>query len=154
MAVFEALGWADEHALSPQEVRLRMIWRRSFSWRPPLTNRTVLSLEGRRLGTPDLVDETYRMGAEYDGAEHRKRARHRRDVRRLDAFQRAGLEIATFVGEDLDDEALVVDRLRATRERALQRERRWRLAPPGPSLDERLDLRDHLRALSEQGHDL
>jgi len=150
MEVIEALGWANEGAQSPQEVRLRMIWRRRFSWPEPLTNRTVLSLDGRRLGTPDLVDETWGMGAEFDGAEHRKRARHRRDVRRLDDFQRAGLEIATFVGADLDDEELVVDRLRATRDRATQRERRWRLAPPGPSLDERLDLRDHLRAVAEE----
>ena len=99
-------------------MRLRLIWRRRFSWPPPLANRTVVDLGGRRLGTPDLVSEDLGMGAEYDGAEHRERGRHRRDVRRLDDFQRAGLEIATFVGEDLDDEELVVGRLRAARERA------------------------------------
>ena len=93
------------------------------------------------------------MGAELDGAEHRKRGRHRRDVRRLDDFQRAGLEIATFVGGDLDDEDLVVDRLRATRERAGRLPRRWRLASPGPSLDERLDERDHMIALLEGNAD-
>ena len=53
------------------------------------------------------------------------------------------------MGQDLDDEELVVDRLRATRERAGRLPRRWRLAPPGLSLDERLDERDHMIALAE-----
>jgi len=149
MAVLRANRWADEGAASPQEVRLRLIWRRRFSWSPPMTNRTVLSLDGRRLGTPDLVDERLGMGAEHDGAEHRHRDRHRRDVRRLDDFGRVGLQIATFVGADLHDEELVVDRLRAARDRVPGPGRRWRLAPPGPTLDERLDRRDHLRALAE-----
>jgi hypothetical protein len=149
--VIQALWWADERADSPQEVRLRLIWRRRFSWPPPLVNHTVLDLSGRRLGTPDLVSVDLGMGAEYDGAEHRRRGRHRRDVRRLDDFQRAGLEIATFVGEDLDDEELVVDRLRATARRAGRLPRRWTVAPPGHSLDERLDHRDHMIALAEAG---
>jgi len=149
MKVVEALGWADERAMSPQEVRLRLIWRRRFSSPPPLTNRTVLAVDGRRLGTPDLVDERLGMGAEFDGAEHRHRRRHRVDVRRLDDFQRAGLEIASFVGQDIDDEELVVDRLRATAARAGRLPQRWRLAAPGPSLDERLDERDLMRALAE-----
>jgi hypothetical protein len=147
--VIQALGWADEGAMSPQEVRLRLVWRRRFSWPPPLTNRAVLAVDGRRLGTPDLVDARLGIGAEFDGAEHRRSGRHRVDVRRLDDFQRAGLEIATFVGADIEDEELVVDRLRATAARAGRLPRRWRLAAPGPSLDERLDHRDHLRALAE-----
>ena len=113
----------------------------------------MVDLDSRPIGTPDLVDERLGIGAEFDGAEHRRRGRHRRDVRRLDDFQRAGLEVATFVGEDLDDEQLVVDRLRTTAERAGRLPRRWRLADPGPSLDERLDHRDHLIAMVE-GADL
>jgi hypothetical protein len=149
MLVIDACWWADERAQSPQEVRLRLIWRRRFGWPPPEVNRTVVDLGGRRLGTPDLVSEDLGMGAEFDGAEHRHRGRHRRDVRRLDDFQRAGLEIATFVGDDLDDEDLVVERLRATCERAGRLPRRWRLLPPGATLDERLDERDHRIALVE-----
>jgi hypothetical protein len=152
-STIEPLRWASEDALSPPEVRLRLVWRRRFDWAPPLANRTVLLLDGRRLGTPDLVSERLGMGAEFDGAEHRGRTRHRRDVGRLDDFQRAGLEIATFVGEDLEDEDLVEGRLRAAHERAQRAERRWKLAPRGPSLDERLDLRDHLRALAEGAGD-
>ena len=149
MLVVEATWWADERARSPREVRLRLIWRRRFSWPAPWGNRTVLDLEGRTLGTPDLIDERLGVAAEYDGAEHRRRGRHRRDVRRLDDFQRAGLEVATFVGEDLDDERLVADRLRAAAQRAGRLPRRWRLADPGPTLDERLDHRDHLIAMAE-----
>jgi hypothetical protein len=147
MLVVGTLGWCDEDAASPAEVRLRLIWRRLFDGAPPLANRVVLSAGGRRLGTPDLVSERLGMGAEFDGEEHRKRARHRRDVRRLDEFLGAGLEMATFVGQDLDDEELVVARLAATARRAGRLERTWKLAPAGPSLDERLDLRDHLRNL-------
>lgn len=150
MLVIVALGWADERARSPQEVRLRMIWRRRFSSPAPLVNRGILGPDGRRLGTPDLLDKRLGMGAEFDGAEHRDRRRHRIDLRRLDDFQRAGLEIATFVGADLDDEELVASRLRATRERAGRLPRLWQPAPPGPSLDERLDRRDLLRALAEE----
>jgi hypothetical protein len=147
--VIEALAWASERSESPQEVRLRMIWRQRFNRAAPEVNRTVVDADGRPLGRPDLVDPRLGMGAEFDGAEPRTRARHRRDVRRLDDFQRAGLEVAVFVGADLDDEELVVDRLRATRARAGRLPRRWRLAPPGPSLDERLDERDRMIALHE-----
>jgi hypothetical protein len=150
LLVVTASSWADERARSPQEVRLRLIWRRRFNYLPPLVNWGVLGPDGRRLGTPDLLDERLGMGAEFDGAEHRDRRRHRVDVRRLDDFQRAGLEIATFMGADLDDEELVVGRLRATRERAGRMPRLWRPAPPGPSLDERLDHRDFLRTLAEE----
>jgi hypothetical protein len=149
MLVLEALSWASERAESPQEVRLRMIWRRRFSATRPEVNRVILDDAGRRLGKPDLVDPDLEMGAEFDGAEHRARARHRRDVRRLDDFLRAGLEIAVFVGADLDDEDLVVDRLQATRARAGRVPRRWKLAPPGRSLDERLDERDRMIAFHE-----
>jgi hypothetical protein len=149
MLVLEAASWADEGAESPQETRLRLIWRRCFDASAPHVNRTVLDEAGRRLGRPDMLSVRLGMGAEFDGAEHRRRARHRRDVRRLDDFQRAGLEIATFVGEDLDDERLVVRRLRAARERAGRLPRRWSLAPPRPCLDERLDQRDRMIALAE-----
>ena len=54
-----------------QEVRLRLLWRRLFNPREPAVNRTVLDDDGRRLGTPDLVDEELEMEAEFDGAEHR-----------------------------------------------------------------------------------
>lgn len=147
--VIEALDWAAEDAESPQEVRLRLIWRRRFNWPAPLLNRAVVDDSGRVLGRPDLIDPQLEMGAEYDGANHRDRARHRRDVRRLDDFLNAGLEIATFVGADLDDEKLVVRRLEATRARAGRLPKRWRLVPPGPSLDERLDERDRMLALHE-----
>jgi hypothetical protein len=147
--VLVALSWANEHAESPQEVLLRLIWRRLFNLREPLVNRTVVDDSGRRLGRPDLVDEQLGMGAEFDGAEHRTRGRHQRDVRRLDDFQNAGLEIATFVGAYLRDERLVVDRLRAARARAGRLPRHWRLAPAGPSLDERLDRRDVMMAMAE-----
>ncbi len=149
MLVIEALEWAAEAVESPQETRLRLIWRRHFHWPTPMVNRTVVDDAGRVLGKPDLIDPILEMGAEFDGAVHRTRSRHRRDVRRLDDFLNAGLEIASFVGADLDDEDLVVRRLRAAQARAGRLPRRWRLLPPGPSLDEHLDERARMIALHE-----
>jgi hypothetical protein len=91
---------------------------------------------------------------DFDGADHRTIRRHRRDVRREDLFRRVGLEYFAVVGADLDDEQLVRDRMEATRVRAGLLPRAWWLATPGPTLDERLDLRDVMRDLAEDGHRL
>ena len=147
MLVLEALSWCDEGADSPQEVRLRLIWRRRFSWTSPLTNRTVLDPRGPQAGTSRPGQR--RAG---DGGGVRRRrpplaspASHRRTPsRRLPASRSGDRDVR---GEDLDAEDLVAERLRATYERVRDAERRWRLAPPGPSLDDRLDHRDFLRDL-------
>ena len=148
-AVTEALWWADEHAWSPQEVRLRMIWRRVIRAKP-LCNRPVLDLDGGLIGIPDLLDEESGMAGEFNGAVHRTRTRYQRDVHREDKFRRAGLEPFTVVGDDLDNEALVIDRMQAARERAGRNPRRWVVAAEArPTLDERLDLRDRALRLAD-----
>lgn len=142
-----ALCWADEHSRSPMETRLRLIWTRRAGWRRPLCNRTVLDLDGNFLGVPDLLDEARGVAGEFNGAEHRTRRRHQHDVSREDKFRRAGLEMFTVVGADVDDEDLVVDRMRAARARAGLLPRRWVVAPDDElCLDDRLDLRDLVRA--------
>ena len=148
--VLWALTWADEHALSPQEVRLRMIWRQTAGWPAPLCNPTLVDLDGRFIGVPDLLDVASGVVGEFSGAAHRDRARHRRDVARDGRFREAGLEPFEVVGADLADRDLVVRRMREARRRAGRHPRHWVVVPdPGPSLDDRLDLRDHLRAMAE-----
>jgi hypothetical protein len=142
-----ALEHADEHALSPQEVRLRLLWKRIFGTTRLLSNPTVLDTSGRFVGMPDLLEESSGVAGEFVGAVHRTRAQHRKDVARADRFRRVGLEPVEFVGADLDDDDLVAARIHAARERAGRNPRRWTVAPAdGPSLDDRLDLRDRLRS--------
>jgi hypothetical protein len=148
--VVTALGQADEGSRSPMETRFRQVWRRA-GWPRPLCNRGVLDGRGRLIGVPDLLDQRRGIAGEFDGADHRAIGRHRRDVRREDLFRRVGLEYFAVVGADLDDEQLVHERMEATRARAGLLPRAWHLAPPGPSLDERLDQRDFMRELAEGG---
>lgn len=144
-----ALDHASETSRSPAEPRFRLIWEVDAGWPRPLCNRPVQDLEGRLLGVPDLIDDELGIVGEYDGADHRTRRRHRRDVEREAAFRRAGLECVTVVGEDLHEPALVVDRMQAARSRAGARPRAWRLGPLGPTLDERLDEQDQARSMVE-----
>jgi hypothetical protein len=145
--VLWALHHADEHVLSPQEVRLRLLWQRRCGPTRLLCNPTVLDDEGRYVGMPDLLEEATGTVGEFVGAVHRTRAQHRKDVARADRFRRVGLEPAEFVGRDLHAEGLVEARIRGARERAGRHPRRWVVAPREEmSLDDRLDLRDLLRA--------
>ncbi len=126
----EALRLADGRSRSPAESRLRLVWVLDAGRPPPLCNARVLDEHGRLLGVPDLLDPDAGVVGEFDGAEHRTRERHRRDVAREDAFRRAGLETCTAVGHDLHQTATLVDRIGAAYERAGARPRRWRLGPP------------------------
>lgn len=144
-----ALDLADEHSASPQESRLRLVWQLDAGWARPLVNRDVLALDGRFLGRPDLLDADRGIVGEYDGAAHRDRARHRRDVRREDLFRRAGLEYVEVVGDDLRHPALVVERMEAAAARAGRLPRRWQLGPAPVPLDDRLDHRDAMTRLAE-----
>ncbi len=145
-----ALSGADEHVRSPQEVRLRLLWQRLCGPTSLTCNPTVLDASGRFVGMPDLLEERTGVAGEFLGAVHRSRAQHRKDVARADRFRRTGIEPVEFVGADLDDEELVMVRIRSARERARRHPRDWVVAPDqGPSLDDRLALKDHLRARHE-----
>ncbi len=128
--VWEALRLSDEHSLSPQETRLRLIWVLDAGLPPPLSNPRVYStVSARFVGMPDLLESDTGMVAEYDGGMHRTPARHRRDTSRLDRLADAGLEVCTVVGADLFDVRRVVARLRATYSRAGQRQASWVAEP-------------------------
>jgi len=145
--VLWALEHCDERALSPQEVRLRLVWGKVCGPSRLLCNPTVLDSEGRFVGMPDLLEVATGVAGEFVGAVHRTRDQHRKDVARADRFRRAGLEPVEFVGADVGDEALVAARIQAARERAGRNARGWVVAQEqGLSLDDRLDARDQLEA--------
>ncbi|QBR93172.1 hypothetical protein [Nocardioides euryhalodurans] len=129
----DALALSSEGFRSGPEVYLFLRWVLDAGLPVPLVNRPVFDLRGRLLGYPDLLDPVAGVVGEYDGAAHRGRDRHRRDVAREQCFRDVGLEYFTVVAGDLSDERLVVDRIRSTRARARfgsPSERQWTLAPP------------------------
>ncbi|MFN8195229.1 MAG: hypothetical protein U0R80_13215 [Nocardioidaceae bacterium] len=141
-----ALALASNHSRSPQETRLRVLWLVDAELPPPLVNQPVFDLGGNLIGYPDLLDEEAGLVVEYDGADHRRTERRRRDVSRADAFRDVGLEVVEVVGGQLSNRPGTVDRLLAARRRArfaAPSRRRWTLQPPPwwpvePTLDERL----------------
>ena len=85
--VRRALPLASEHSRSPQETRLGLVWVIDAGLPPPLVNRAVQDRSGRLVGVADLLDVEAGVAGEYDGAVHRARARHRKDVERLERFR-------------------------------------------------------------------
>lgn len=141
--VKEAVEMSCEGCRSPQEDRFRIIWEYAAGWGRPLVNRTLVDLDGRFLGTPDLFDPVRGVVGEYAGADHRDADRHARDIEREADLRDAGLEYVEVVGRDLGDERRVVRRMENAAARAVHLEPRWRLVPPsGPTLDELLDRRE------------
>ena len=116
--VSDAAVLADPRSLSPKETLLRLIWRLDARLPAPRSNWPVADDAGTFIGRPDLLCEELAVVGEYDGADHRTRARHRDDVRRDELFRRVGLEPFRVVGADLDDISLVVERMRAAVRRA------------------------------------
>jgi hypothetical protein len=148
-AVLAALAHADEHSLSPQETRMRLVWVLDGGFPRPLCNPTIYTVAGEVLGMPDLLDPEAGVAGEYDGAMHRSRARHRRDVGRAERFLRVGLETYVMVAGDTVRDQL--ERMEAAYLRSRGRpadQRSWTLEPPPwvpppplTSLDDELDLR-------------
>lgn len=140
--VRRALDLASEHSWSPQETRLRLVWRIDAGLPDPLPNCPVHGLDGSLLGTADLLDAEAGLVAEFDGADHRRVRRHARDIAKEDRFRRHGLEVARVTGLDLADVPLVVRRLQEARSRARflpPAQRRWQARP--------------MQGLSERRHD-
>jgi hypothetical protein len=127
----EALPLCDENAWSPKEVDLRLDWQIEANRPRPLTNAPVFDLNGRHLGTPDLIDPVAGVYGEYDGTLHLAGAQRARDVQREAVFRAAGLEGVTALAGDRTD--TLVDRIQAAygRAQALPVERRkWTTDPP------------------------
>ncbi len=146
-----ALDLASEHALSPNEVRLRMIWVLDAGLEPPLVNCPVYDLAGRLLGVVDLLDERAGMAAEFDGADHRTAGRQTADVRKEARLRQLGLEMTRVTGMELPQRSTVAERLHEARGRASftpPAERLWVARPPAGDLHQRIQEREALRELN------
>lgn len=146
-----ALELATEHFRSPNEVRVYLVWRLDADLPAPWPNANVYNRQGRLLGIADLLDPEAGLAVEYDGADHRGKARHTRDVRKEDAFRRAGIEVVRVTGTDLLDRPLVVDRMLAGRDRALFEppdSRRWYAHQPEDRVEQELQALEALRELN------
>lgn len=130
-----ALRFASERSRSPNESRLRLVWRIDAGLPEPLVNQPVFDHDGQLVCIADLLDPEAGLVVEYDGAEHREARRHTQDVARTERIRQAGLELTTITAHDLPRRALVVHRLRQARDRSLflpESRRGWTLVePPG-----------------------
>jgi hypothetical protein len=129
----EALGLSNECFRSGPEVYMFLRWVLDAGLPTPLVNPPLFDRNGRLLGYPDLLDPVAGVVGEYDGAAHKRRERHRRDVAREERYRRCGLEYFTVVAGDLADKRLVVERMWSTRRRASflpEPGRQWTVTPP------------------------
>lgn len=129
----DAWALAVENAWSPREPDMRLAWTLGAGLPTPLCNVPVFDLDGRHLGTPDLIDPVAGVVGEYDGVHHLAGPQRATDVRREAAFRGAGLECATMLSADLPATHHFEWRLRDCYRRAGRRpadERRWTLERP------------------------
>jgi hypothetical protein len=129
----KVVGLMDENAWSPAEVTMRGIWTVEAGLPRPLANRPVFDLQGRLIGTPDLLDPMAGVAGEYDSELHLDSARRRRDREREERFRSAGLEPVVMVTGDIGDPWPFVARLRTAYARAVRRprtDRRWTIEQP------------------------
>lgn len=129
----DVVALMSENSWSPAETSMRMIWTHDAGLPTPLCNQPVFDLDGRHLGTPDLLDPLAGVAGEYDSELHLEGARRRRDLEREAAFRDAGLETVAMVTGELGAPWAFRGRLRAAYARAARRpasDRRWTLTPP------------------------
>jgi hypothetical protein len=128
-----ATGLADENSWSPMETLMRLVWIFDAGLPRPLCNVPVFDLDGRHVGTPDLLDPHAGVVGEYDGALHLRGEQRAKDVRREEAFRAIGLEYVTMLAGDAPDPSDFVRRLSSTYRRAKwlpAAERPWTLDLP------------------------
>ncbi|WP_235736510.1 hypothetical protein [Nocardioides alcanivorans] len=125
------LGWLDENAWSPQEVRARQLWTHVAGLPRPLCNQPVFDRRGNLLGIPDLIDEEAGLIGEYAGAHHI--FQRGQDEDREMRFRMVGLEVVTMAAGDSHSPTSTATRLRAARKRArfeAPGRRAWTLEKP------------------------
>lgn len=128
----DALVEAEENSWSPLESRMRGVWTRLAGLPRPKCNVPVFTLDGRHVGTPDLIDPTTGLIGLYHGDSHLSLVGASKDNRQDADFRGLGLEpVAMFATDwrDLGDFARrLVDAVRRARARAGRRE--WTVDPP------------------------
>jgi len=123
----------DENSWSPAEVTMRRVWEHDAELPRPLCNRPVFALDGRHLGTPDLIDPVAGVVGEYNSALHLEGARRSIDVGREARFRAAGLEFVEMLAGDLANPFPFMGRLRQAYARAVRipsADRSWTIELP------------------------
>lgn len=126
----EALALGDENTWSPQETTMRLHWRAGVEGARPRGNVPLFDLQGRHLGTPDLVDVAAGVAADYDGVVHLDRDQRRTDRTRDEVFAEHGIEMVRWLSGDRPGDFLA--RLHRATDRARRRTapRSWTAEPP------------------------
>lgn len=129
----EVVALMEENSWSPAETSMRRVWTDDAGLPRPRCNQPVFDLQGRLIGTPDLLDPAAGVAGEYDSRLHLESGRRRRDLIRESLFRAAGLEPVAMVTGELADPWPFVSRLRAAYARAARipaSERRWTITQP------------------------
>ena len=128
----DALAEADENSWSPRETRMRGVWTHGAGLRRPLCNVPVFTLEGRHVGTPDLIDPATGLIGQYHGDSHLTLVGASDDNRQDADFRDLGLEPVAMFATDWHDVGGFISRLAAAARRARARShaRAWTLDPP------------------------
>lgn len=128
----DSLLLADENSWSPRETRMRGVWRMA-GITGVLCNRPIFTLDGRHVGTPDLVHAALGLIGQYNGSDHLSLAGTANDVKKDAAYRDHGLETVTMLVTDWSDLDDYTARLLAAARRAARASpmRTWTLEQPG-----------------------
>lgn len=126
----KALPFVGENAWSPMEVDTGLLWEIEGGFPRPLQNRPIFDLDGRHVGTPDLLDPAAGVLAEYDGSHHLEKGQRVTDVNRDARYRGHQLEVVVRTAGDRREDFL--ERLAAAYRRAGRRRttRTWTIEPP------------------------
>lgn len=128
-----ALPWCREDSWSPMEVSTELVWRWDAGLPPLLANAPVFDLNGRHVGTPDLLEPVSGTSVDYHGDVHLDADGRTLDRDREQALRGVGLECLPVFKTDHHDRAKLAGRMQAAHQRALQRrpeDRRWTIVQP------------------------
>lgn len=128
----DALAEADENSWSPRETAMRGVWTRRAGLPRPRCSVPVFTLDGRHVGTPDLIDPMTGLVGLYHGDSHLSLVGASKDNRQELDFRDLGLEPVAMFATDWDDLGEFTRRLVAAARRCRARgaRRAWTLDPP------------------------
>lgn len=128
----DALAEGRENSWSPQETRMRGVWTKRAGLAVPLCNAPVFTLDGRHVGTPDLIDPDLGLLGIYNGSDHLTLVGAAADLAKESAYRDLGLEPVTMLATDWLDLDGFVERLdgAARRARSARGPRAWTVEPP------------------------
>ena len=111
---------------------MRGVWTKRAGLPRPRCNVPVFTLDGRHVGTPDVIGDELGLLCQYNGSDHLSLAGASTDIKKDAAFRDLGLETVTMVASDWADPEAFVARLESAARRARARTgpREWTLEPP------------------------